>query len=271
MTEAYAVDDVARYNSARWEKMVRAGAVFTRPQLDLTPDEILDWADPKRQLGDVAGKDVLVLAGGGGQQSAAFGLLGARVTVMDLSDAQLEGDLTAAAHYGLTIRVEQGDMRDLSRFADGSFDIVAQPYSINFVPEVKLVFQGVARVLRPGGLYDFNCANPFVAGLTADAWDGTGYALTRPYVEGAEIVYHDEPWVFRGDLPAEAFDGPKEYTHTLSTLVNGLLEAGLTLQHLREETLGEPDITAPPGSGEHFSAVVPRWLRFCARKGAVVL
>ena len=187
------MDEVAHYNYGRWQRMVRAGAVFTRPQLDLTPDEILDWADPKRQLGDVAGKDVLVLAGGGGQQSAAFGLLGARVTVMDLSDAQLAGDRTAAAHYGLTLRVEQGDMRDLSRFADGSFDIVAQPYSINFVPEVKPVFQGVARVLRPGGFYDFNCANPFVAGLTADAWDGTGYALTRPYVEGAEIVYHDEP------------------------------------------------------------------------------
>lgn len=74
--------------------------------------------------------------------------------------------------------------------------------------------------------------------------------------------------MFRGDLPAEAFDGPKEYTHTLGTLVNGMLEAGLVLQHLREETLGEPDITAPPGSSEHFSAVVPRWLRFCARKPA---
>ena len=41
--------------------------------------------------------DVLCLAAGGGQQSVAFALLGANVTVFDLSETQLEHDRLAAA------------------------------------------------------------------------------------------------------------------------------------------------------------------------------
>ena len=96
---------------------------------------------PDGQLGEV--KDRAVFAGGGGQQSAAFSLLGAAVTVVDLSEAQLQRDREAAAHYGANIQTLQGDMRDLSRFPAQAFDIVWQPYSLNFVPEVQLVFQEV--------------------------------------------------------------------------------------------------------------------------------
>lgn len=261
------MDEVARYNYERWQAMAAAQAVFTRPYLDLTPADARERVDPHGQVGDVAGQDVLCLAGGGGQQSAAFALLGARVTVMDLSPAQLERDQQAAAHYGYAVTTEAGDMRDLARFADASFDIVCNPYSLNFVPDARAVFNGVARVIRPGGLYFFNCANPFVAGLVGADWDGTGYPLTRQYRDGETLTYVNEDWVFRGDLPAQPIDGPREYKHTLSTLVNGLLDAGFVLQHLLEEPLG-CDYTAAPGSTDHLWAVAPPWLDFWARKRA---
>jgi ubiquinone/menaquinone biosynthesis C-methylase UbiE len=68
-------------------------------------------------------------------ESAAFALLGPRVTVFDLSEGQLERDRQAARHYGQAVRTIQGDMRDLSQLADISFDIVSQPYSSNSVIE----------------------------------------------------------------------------------------------------------------------------------------
>ena len=85
------------------------------------------------------GKSVLCLAGGDGQQSAAFGLLGAKVSVVDFSEAQLEKDREVAVHYGLVIDTVEGDMRDLSHFADDSFDVVYHSYSINFVPDADTV------------------------------------------------------------------------------------------------------------------------------------
>ena len=76
---------------------------------------------------DVRGKNVLCLAGGGGQQSAVFSLLGADVTVLDLTPEQLERDERTAHHYGYGVTTVQGDMRDLSALPATHFDRVCQP------------------------------------------------------------------------------------------------------------------------------------------------
>jgi 2-polyprenyl-3-methyl-5-hydroxy-6-metoxy-1,4-benzoquinol methylase len=256
------MDDIAKYNSDRWNAMARAQAIFTRPWLDLTPDNAQQRFDPELRLGELAGKDVLCLAGGGGQQSAALALLGATVTVVDLSEAQLERSREAAAHYGHPVTTLQGDMRDLSRLGAAAFDVVLHPHSLNFVPDARVVFAQVARVLRPGGLYHFNCANPCFSGVQAGDWDGRGYPLREPYVQGYEATYADEPWVFRGELPSETIHARKEFRHTLSTLINGLIDQGFSIRHVAEQTIGEPDATAAPGTDEHFSAIAPPWLAF---------
>src|SRR5262249_28969242 len=153
---ATALDDIARYNVDRWRSLVSAEAVFTRPDIRLDKQSARERLDPERKLGDVAGKEVLCLAGGGGQQSLAFGLLGANVTVVDLSDEQLKRDADAAAQHEVNVNLLREDMRDLSRLQESSFDIVWHPYSLNFVPHVHEVFRQVARLLRTGGIYQFN-------------------------------------------------------------------------------------------------------------------
>src|SRR5688572_29413116 len=115
------MDELARFNKERWEALAEADISFSRPALDLDEAAARGLLDPHGVMGGVAGKDVLCLASGGGRQSAAFGLLGARVTVYDLSETQLSRDAEAAAHYGLRIDAIQGDMRDLARFAADSF------------------------------------------------------------------------------------------------------------------------------------------------------
>lgn len=255
------MDSIAHYNQSRWAALARHNAVFTRPQLDLNPQTARALVDPEGRLGRLAGKQVLCLASGGGQQSVAFALLGAQVTVVDLSPVQLQRDNDAAAHYQLKVTTVQADMRDLSALPPAAYDLVYQPYSINFVPDPRPVFAQIARVLRSGGRYYLMCANPAFAGLTAQDWDGTGYPLRHPYVDGFRLEYADEAWVFRGESPAEAFGGPVEYRHTLAALLNGLLATGFLLQWVAEENLGEPDFSAPPGTTEHFTAVAPPWLK----------
>ena len=259
------MDEIAKYNAERWNALVRAGAVFTRPHLDLDARTARERIDPAGLLGEVSGRRVLCLAGGGGQQSAAFALLGAEVVVLDLSDEQLRRDAEAAAHYGVRVETEQGDMRDLSRFAPHSFDMVCHPHSINFVPDARAVFREVARVVRPGGLYYFNCVNPFFFGLQEGDWDGAGYPLRLPYVDGAEIGHTDPEWIFRGGDPAAEVGACREYRHTLGTLVNGLIESGFVLLRLTEENLGTPDFGAEPGSTDHYTSIAPPWLDFWAR------
>jgi SAM-dependent methyltransferase len=258
------MDNVAKYNQERWAALVRANAVFTRPQLTWDAASAREFVDREGRLGDLHGKRVLCLASGGGQQSAAFALLGAAVTVVDLSAEQLQGDRAAAAHYGHVIETIQGDMRDLSGLYGAAFDVVYHPYSLNFVPDARAVFVEVAQVLRAGGVYYLNCANPCFAGLLMQEWDGHGYPLRRPYVDGLEIRYADEPWVFLGEIPQEKIDGPVEYRHTLGTLINGLIEQGFVLLRAIEERFGGADFNAEPGTFEHFTAVAPYWLQFWA-------
>ncbi len=153
------MDEVARYNIARWQALAEANAPFSRPLLELDAASARAFLDPEGLLGELAGQEVLCLAGGGGNESVAFALLGARATVLDLSAEQLEQDRRAALHYGLEVETLRGDMRDLSALYGREFDVVTHSYSINFVPDARPVFREVARVLRRGGVLFVNVPN----------------------------------------------------------------------------------------------------------------
>jgi SAM-dependent methyltransferase len=256
------MDEVAKYNTERWQALVEANALFTRPALGLDKMTAQQMIDPEGKLGMLAGKRVLCLACGGGQQSVAFGLLGAKVTVFDLSPHQLQRDAEAAAYYQFDIEIVQGDMRDLSALSESAFDIVYHAYSLGFVPEASIVFQQVARVLRAGGVYHFHCANPFYLGLTQEDWNGEGYTLKYPYIDGAAVTYADQEWVYARDSHTAPITSPREYRHSLSALVNGLVEHGFVLVALSDASSVYPDPSAQPGTWDHFVSIAPPWLHF---------
>ena len=242
-------DEITIANRARWEAAVLKKNGFTVPWLDLDRDDILQYAEdqldpvpyhlyqiyPAYLLRDVARKDVLCLAAGGGQQSAVFGLLGARVTVIDFTRGQLDGDITAAKHYGYHVATRRLNMRDLSAIEDASFDFVYQGPSMSWVPSVHEIYRGVSRIIRPGGQYrvDFgNPANHFWE------WDGEFYRVTEPY---SERVYR---------YP----DGAYDFRHYLSDIFNGLVDNGFQIERVEERSWIQPDINATPGSWTHEMA-----------------
>jgi len=253
------MDELARYNQARWEELARAKLEFTLPLLDLTPEHARRRLDPEAVLGDLANKQVLCLATGGGQQSAMFGLLGAQVTVLDLSPTQLQRDQEAAIHYGYPVRTVQGDMRDLAMFADNDFDLVYQAYSLNFVPQVDPVFRAVARVLRPGGRYQLQWANPFTQSVDDQAWDGETYLLHHPYLDGFETSIYYPTWdIEEEDGRWRQIASPREFRHILSTVINGLVAHGFVITRLKEAVSNESK--PKPGTWEHYKSVAPPYL-----------
>ena len=263
------MDELSSLNRERWNGLVRAGILYSRPKLDLDEESAREMVDEMGLLGDVRGLRVLILAGGGGQQSAAFGLLGAQVTVLDLSDEQLVNDRRAADHYGLKPELLQGDMRDLARFRDSEFDLVYQPYSINFVPDVHPVFTGAARVLKTGGLYYVQWHNPFTQTFNADDYDPVrGFSSNSIYADGEidEVaVYGTENWtVKREDGTTSEVPGPREFRHTMRTFVNGLIAGGFEILAFEEHRTW--DENPEPGSWEHYKAVSPPYLAFWTRK-----
>jgi SAM-dependent methyltransferase len=254
-------DEVSIANQELWEEEVKKGCGYTVPWLDLDVSLLRQYADGKLEvlpepltciypasiLVDVAGKDVLCLAAGGGQQSAVFGLLGARVTVVDLAEGQLEGDRKAAAHYGYDVTTFHADMRDLSCLPDRAFDLVYGT-GLCYIPDVRQVYAGVARVLRTGGLFRVDTHQPTVDVLE---WDGVGYRIARPYA----------------DRVNRRADGAIEFRHYVDDLFNGLIDLGFSIQRVCEAPYYRRlDPNAPPGSWEHEQAYVGGQFAIVARK-----
>ena len=107
---------------------------------------------PPEWLGELASRDVLCLASGGGQQAPLLAAAGARVVSFDLSEQQLAKDRAVADREGLALRCVQGDMADLSALPEAAFDLVFHPASNVFVPDVRPVWRlrlrKVARIGR---------------------------------------------------------------------------------------------------------------------------
>ena len=119
-------------------------------------------------------------------------------------------------------------MRDLSAFADGRFDLVFNPVSNVFCPDLAPVWRECFRVLRPAGLLLTGFTNPDLYIFDIEALD------TREEF----VVRHRIPFS-TADLPEDERrrsygDGPIEYSHTLTEQIGGQLAAGFTLTHLVE-------------------------------------
>ncbi|MGI9519860.1 MAG: class I SAM-dependent methyltransferase, partial [Pirellulaceae bacterium] len=127
------------YNRQAWDGLVDSKNRWTVPvsSADIERARNGDWSIvltptksvPRDWFGELSGKDVLCLASGGGQQGPVLAAAGAHVTVFDNSPKQLQQDALVAQRDGLEISTVQGDMRDLSQFPDGSFDLVVHPCS----------------------------------------------------------------------------------------------------------------------------------------------
>jgi SAM-dependent methyltransferase len=252
------LDDINKNNRERWNALARANVEYSRPFLEFTREQAAQYVYRHGVLENVAGKRVLCLASGGGQDSVAFGLLGADVTVLDLSDVQLERDRQGAEHHGLTVTTIQGDMRDLTIFSTDAFEVVWQVFSINFVPSVEPVFREVARLLEPGGIYFLQFANPFVQSVDDEAWDGKAYPLKDLYRDGEDLSKQFPHWdVAQPDGSKARLASPHEFRHNLSTVLNALVQNGFILLGLWEWKKG--DENAEPGSWAHFTQVAPPW------------
>ncbi len=177
---------------------------------------------------------MLALASGGGQQAPVLAAAGARVTVLDNSPAQLAQDAMVAARDGLVLRLEAGDMRDLSRFADGAFDLVFHPASNSFVPEIAPVWRECHRVLRPGGRLLAGFVQPALWLFDEDDVD-RGVFVAKHALPYSDVAARDPERLARMEAAGE----PLSFGHTLDQQIGGQLAAGFHLVAMFEDRWDE--------------------------------
>lgn len=255
-TQAYASESVEpkEHNRLAWNALVARKHRFTRP----VDREVQGRQRVSRWLeGKIEGKRLLLLGGGGGSQSVLYTLNGAHVTVVDISDEMLEHDRRQAAERHLDIKVVHASMDDLSMLEAKSFDIVDQPVSTCYVPDIIAVYRQVARVLVAGGLYTSQHKQPTSLQCSLKPGPG-GYVLTEPYYRS-------------GPLPPSAGsrireEGTIEFLHRWEELVGGLCRSGFVIEDLTEPNRSRAGF--PRGSYEHRSLYTAPYVRIKARRVA---
>jgi len=248
--------DVQSFNRTAWDRAVDRKSRWTVPvsgekvaaarrgnwEIILTPTK----AVPRPWFPDFSDAAILCLASGGGQQgpllAAAGESAGARVTVFDISPRQLAQDRHVAEREGLALETVEGDMRDLSAFSDGMFDLIVHPCSNLFVPDVRPVWRECARVLKRGGVLLAGFVNPVLYLFDQKKID-EGILEVRH-----EIPYSDLTSISESERDSYVRAGEAlEFGHTLTDQIGGQLDAGFVITGFFEDRWeGQPpaDYTA---------------------------
>ncbi|HSB66217.1 MAG TPA: class I SAM-dependent methyltransferase [Anaerolineales bacterium] len=244
--------DIRAYNREKWDKQVELGNPWTIP---CSPEVIAAAREGKWSVlltehkpvprewfpRDLHGVDILGLASGGGQQGPILAAAGANVTVFDNSPRQLEQDRLVAEREGLKLITMEGDMRDLSVFGDGCFDIVFHPVSNCFCPDVRPVWKEAYRVLRPGGslLAGFNNPDLYIFDFALE--EQGVFEVKYPLPFDAMQLSEEERYRLFGE------NDPLEFSHSIEEQIGGQLEVGFMLAALFTDQTGTPAGKYIPG------------------------
>jgi len=107
-----------------------------------------------------------------------------------------------------------------------------------YIPDVRQVFAGVARVLRTGAMYWTLHPNPATEFVDDTDWDGVGYRITKPYAQRER----------------RRPDGMLEFRNYLDEVFNGLIDLGFSIERVFESPGELPSPKHEPGSFRHWAA-----------------
>ena len=245
VTQKGYIMNILEHNRSAWNQEVRDGNQWTIPvtkeELDaaasgeykivLTPYKPV----PKDWLGDLAGKEILCLASGGGQQGPILAAVGAHVTVFDNSDEQLKRDATLSEAHDLKIKTVQGNMQDLSTFEDQRFDMIIHPVSNCFIDDILPVWQESYRVLRVQGSLLSGFVNPLMYMIDWEEADQTTRCELKHAIPYSDIVSLSQEMKEKYIQEKTAF----EFGHSLTNLIQGQIAAGFVIAGFYEDQ-GEP-------------------------------
>lgn len=237
------MNSVIRLNKIAWDKEVDKGRDCTipvtsdqieaaragTPEICITTNKVV----PKEWLGDVRGKVILALASGGGQQGPLLAAAGARVTVFDLSPKQLEQDRLVMCRENLDMDLIEGSMTDMSSFNDESFDMIINPVSNCYIPDVNYIWRECYRILRKEGVLLAGFDNPI--GHILD-WELQNQGICQIKYR---LPYSDEEQLEKEKYEKLVSSGSSiQYGHLLADQIGGQLRAGFSLTGLYEDYWG---------------------------------
>ncbi|MDA3832780.1 MAG: class I SAM-dependent methyltransferase, partial [Spirochaetales bacterium] len=182
---------------------------------------------------------------------------GAKVTVFDNSDAQLDRDRKLSEQYDLRIETKQGDMKNLSCFEDETFDLIFHPVSNLFIDDPIPVWKECFRVLKPGGGLLAGFCNPVIFMFPSEKSDKKDLLRVRYSLPYSDLTEKTEEEIKQLTAKKEPF----EFGHTLTQQIGGQLSAGFVITDMFEDSFCETQLEQFSDTFIATRAVKPSKLR----------
>ncbi len=256
--------DSVEINRRNWDERA---AIHAR---DTTGDYFLDrfragedalFAIEAAELGDVKGKRVLHLQCHIGRDTLCLARRGAIATGLDFSSEALKVARRLSEETGLKAEFVEGTVDQAPDLTPGPFDLVFTTWgTICWLSDTKKWARVIASVLRPGGELYFADAHPGFCVLEEYAGK---FAPTYDFQTAADRPLHFvNQTTYTGDTTTLANQSTREWIHSLSGVLGGLIEAGLTITMFREHEVlpwqGLPSLVATPDRMWRLPDGVPR-------------
>ena len=225
-------------------------------------------ADPLRkvsfylsEVGDVSGKRILNLLGSKGNKAVCFALLGADVTVVDLSSENKRYAMELAEAAGVSLTYIVNDVLELQDEELSTFDIVILEMGVlHYFNDLHPLFQKVSTLLKETGVFIVRDYHPIIS-KTLRIKNGEA-VLDGDYFK-EELLEVDV--AYSKLLPTQVQQKLEKNIirqWMLSEVVNALINAGFKLKKMNEDQ--GVHWAFPTGSPEGIADRLPGTFTICA-------
>jgi ubiquinone/menaquinone biosynthesis C-methylase UbiE len=150
------------------------------------------------------------------------------VTGVDLSDNAIAEATKLNDELGMDAKFICCNVYDLEQHLDEQFDIVFTSYGVvGWLPDLQKWAKIISRYLKPGGTF-------YIAEFHPVVWMfDDNFTEIKYYYENREIIETESKGTYT-DKDADILAKEYGWNHSLSEVINSLLDQGLTIERLNE-------------------------------------
>jgi len=227
------MDKYLEANKNLWNEAIPYQAKSEYYALDRFRKEQMSLGTLEREeLGSVKGKTLLHLQCHFGMDSLSWAKLGARVTGVDFSETAIDLARKLSEELNIKGRFICSDIYGLPEVLNENFDLVFTSYGVLcFLPDLKRWAEVVAHFLNTGGIFYVVDKHPLLDIFDDNSSDLKVRSSYFPSKEPDEFVF--DSFSEYKDIKVSH---PLYYRwkHTLSSILNYLLSAGLFIEFIHE-------------------------------------